>query len=475
MAALKLGLNGLYKLAATNAEKANIKLARENIGAGPGSARTLSFGREGISVVETFVKKGQAYTALPIYVPRVEVSGEEKQFFKLLTHAQIEEDIRAICKWIKELNEKVKYEAITELEFLNEAYDEWYQLYSPKEYAEGYAVAHKICKEYGITLLANAWGDVQKNELRLNTTLKKEAVKGATTVELVSTTGMAASGRISFEKEVIEYSKVVGNVVTLDTATAVAHAAGAVVAATTTASNSFSQAEFGGGWCYLVCEHLAEITEAPKVPDAWSFHPYGRMTGHTTDGSTGELPNEQGWLSTFTLMEILREQGLSAPMHITEMGNAVTGEGGVAGPELSKQGVKEALLNYLYDSRAKGIVSFYGFYTYKQIEETEFQETWARSSQASNVEEVFGEMYITESLETSAEGVVEVPVSQRTIPRAYGAEIQGAQRAKYILTAEPAGRPSEQYNTLLLKLYNLKGEAVKEVVKLTAVGWWVRR
>lgn len=472
---IKLGLNGLYKLAATNAEKADVKLARENIGAGPGSPRTLSFGEEGIKAIEKFAKTEKGYTALPVYVPRVKVGSEEKQFIKLVTHAQIEEDIKGICKWIKELNEKVKYQAITELEFMNEAYDEWPQFYSAKEYAEGYAIAHKICKENGITLLANAWGDVQKLENRLNTTLKKEAVKSATTLELVSVAGMPATGRICLEEEVFEYSKIVGNVVTLDSATAAAHVAGTVVVASTEASNSFSQAEYGGGWCYLICKHLAEISEAPKVPDAWSFHPYGNITGHTTDGSAGSNPNEQGWLTTFVLMERLREQGISAPMHITEMGNAITGEGGVAGPELSKRGVEEYLLNYLYDAKAKGIASFYGFYTYKQIEEASFQETWASAARYSNEEESFKDMYITEPLETSTEGTIELATSLSSIPRAYGAEILGAQRAKYFLTAEMAGRPEEGYNVILLKLYNLKGEAVKEVVKLTSVCWWVKR
>jgi hypothetical protein len=460
--ALKIGLNGLPHFYSSFETALGLKRTRENIGAGPGSARTQAYGNEGIGFTETFLKKGEGRTCLPIYVPRI--TGEV-EIYTRLTHAEIKEDMENICKWAKKLNEEIGYSGISEIEYLNESYFAYIKLFSPKEYAEGYAVAHKVCKEYGFILLANAWGDTEQYEKRLETELTAKAAKGTKLVELASVTGMPASGTIVLEEEPLSYSKIESKKVTLTSETAVAHEKSIAksVFATTTESQSFSDAEYGGGWCYLICKHLSEISEAPSIPDAWSFHPYGPIYIRGT--------GNKGWLTTFVLMDILREQGIYAPMHVTEMGNAITGEGGVAGPELSELGVKEALINYLRDCETHGVVDFIGFYK-NAPEKTSIQEVF-KNAVISGVKSSYEDSFGIEEVEIGAGGV-NFRTSLRSIPRMILVDLYGESKAKYILYTEEGFEASDLY----LKLFKYETATVpKEVSTGTKVKiiWYAKK
>ena len=471
---LKIGLNGLYRFygegAAENFEEAlGLKRERTNIGQGPGNAFTSAYQTANIEDVEKFLKKG-GRAALVIFSPRV----SEVEVFTRMTHTQTKEGMENTCKWIKKLNEELGYVGISEIEFYNEPYFAE-GLYSAKEYAEQYAVAHKVTSEYGYTLIAFAWGDINQNEKRLETELTAKANSGATTIEVGSVAKASTTGVVVIQEERRNYSKIEGKKLTLTSALSATHEKSIAksVFITTTELFEESHAESGGGWCYLFCKALGEISEAPRIPDAWSFHPYGNINGRFT----GE---PKGWLTVFNIMDILRSQGIYAPMNVTEMGNDITGEGGVAGPSGTEEEVAKWLENYLRDGQAKGLASFYGFYAgapQKPLAQKVF-----KNAVLSGVNESFEDSFGEEEISIHEGGVQFQPALHR-FPRVMFADIYAYEesstwkydaKAKYILTMEPSYEPS----WVVLKLFKYETATVpKEITSEIKIKifWYAKR
>ena len=466
---IAVGVNGLLKAinTATFAAKSGVKLAREDIRAGKGSPRQESFGEEGVAAIERWLAKGEGYSALPIYNPFL---NGNKAFRaptaagQYITLVQIEEDVTRIVAWMKGLGLK-------RLEFFNETYYQFQQLYTTEEYAKAYAAAHKICAAAGIELGMDGWVDTNEGTSgkgRVSTTLSAEAKAGATVVHLASVAGLATEGWrwLLIGEQVVEYTGISGTEVTLKEALAASHEKGAAVFGT--GPGNFSQVAAGGGWCQLMVKALAGIAGAPAVPDFWTFHPYGQQTHRSTDGGTGEGESEGGWRTLQVFMDALRAQGIMAPVDVTEMGNKVGGQpGATPPPEMTAGEAREWQAHYIADAQAWGVRSIYFFQSTAFLEEAATPETLAVAIR--DAARVVKSQRIVESVTIAAGGTNVWCGWSTTKPRACGAQAVGAAGGSTLVAAEP-----QEGGYVKLRAF-ARGSGAETTGETVLVSWWAER
>jgi len=117
------------------------------------------------------------------------------------------------------------------------------------------------------------------------------------------------------------------------------------------ADGTWSQVPAGHGWCKDFCEAFG------GPPPAWSFHPYGPMTAR---GITDSSLEPAGWLTLLRLIEVLKQQGIYAPIHVTEVGQP-TWTGSDGRPAVSEVEQAAAIRMYVQDCIEWNVASLYIF------------------------------------------------------------------------------------------------------------------